>query len=240
MSTNSTLTARDIIYQAMTMLGIYSFGEIMSQEDAVNGLRILNEILGTYSGNGSIVPYNEKITFNLKSGQQNYTFGKTGPTDVNSRKISQLVYVNYFIDDASYPVRILSKNNFYQNYKVDDLKSLPCGCFLQNTTYNSVITFYPVPAENYKCTIVAKFAFDDVELDDRIDEIPPFMRGFLRYSLARELSDMYAVQWTPKQEQQYARLLALMHINSDNDYTYSDYDAINFNSYESVKGGYGF
>lgn len=239
MARNNTITARDIIYKAFYMLGVTDFGEVANGEDTSNALSILNEILESWSGGGVIIPYLNQVNFMLKQGKSEYVLGKTDGADVNSLKIAQLVSINFRYDNTVYPVNILSQNVYYENLRVVNLTSLPFNAFLQNTVYDSRLIFYPIPNKDYECYVRAKFVFDDIELDDRLDEIPPHARQFFRYALARELCDFYSKPWQPKQEQIYNELKARMFSNAELDLTITT-DNLSPNSYYTVKSGYGY
>lgn len=240
MARNNEFTARDIIYQSLSMIGVYSLGEVIDDADAINALNIFNELLESFSGDGGIVPYVESITFNMTAERQEYIFGNIEPYDIKSRKIAQLVTVNYQDDDVIYPVNIISKNVYYKQAIVSNLDSLPYNCFLTDTTYNSILTFYPLPDKAYKCIVRAKFVFNPVELDDRLDEMPPYMRGFFRYALARELTDFYGKQWPQSQEMKYAQALNAMYASAENDLTFSGSDTMTPSSYHLVRSGRGY
>lgn len=219
MARESTITARKIIHAAYRMLGIKKFGETVSGEEAIAALDLFNELLESFSQSGMLIPYLEQITFTMTPNKGVYTISKNTDADIINRQIARLDYASFTIDDVTYPCNILSKNEFYKNLRVTDLASLPYNVLLQKATYHSELIFYPLPDRDYTCTVNAKLAFDDVELDDRLDEIPDVYRRFMRYALARELCEVYGVEWSPKNETIYQELLRTAEASNDLDLT---------------------
>jgi hypothetical protein len=240
MAREGTLTARKIIHNAYLVLGVKKFGEVVSGEEAEIGLDLFNELLESFSQNGLLIPYREEISFTMTPNQGVYTISDTVTADITARPLARLDYVSFQIDDVIYPCNILTSNGFYQNFRVQDLASLPYNVLLQKATYQSELIFYPVPDRAYTCTVRGKFKFADVELDDRLDELPDVYRRFMRYAVARELCEAYGVEWSSKNEAIYQELLRTAESSNDIDLTIGITDSASLAGSARVLSGIDF
>ena len=225
-------TANDLIVRAFYLLGEFSPDAIPSGQDVQDGLYYLNDILDYFSSQGLLIPYIKNVEFTMEVGKGEYTFSNviTNP-DVNSERIVELDYVNIIRDQISYPVRIISRAELFNNARLTDLQSKPGYVILIREELQSKLKFYPVPAFPYECVVRAKYMLDHLELYDQLDEIPPYYYRFLRYALARELKDIYpSSNWSAQQEQMYQEMLR--DIKANNDITMTIYpDNILMNNY---------
>lgn len=80
-----TYTARDIIQDALEMLGVYAAGEIMSDADAQRGLSCLNAMVDSWSNESLTCYANLEQSGTLVPGQQYYTIGP-GAADFNMQR----------------------------------------------------------------------------------------------------------------------------------------------------------
>lgn len=237
MATQDTFTARKLLNKSFRMVGITEPGETIEGDQAIEALQLLNEIL---SSDSATVPYFSNISFTLKAGKSTYTLGRTPEADVNTRKLISLNYAQYKIDTTFYKITALNFSKYYGNYRIGTTGQ-PYFVLLQNNTYVSTLTFYPAPDKDYDIILNAKQLYDDLEMDDRLDEIPSTLYMFLRYALARELVEIYhGITWTPKQEETYQKLLSQALATSDKNYMV-DSDSIGINPYsvQAVLNGYG-
>jgi hypothetical protein len=240
MAREGTLTARKIIHNAYLMLGIKKFGETVSGEEAEIGLSLFNELLESFSQNGLLIPYRETISFTMTPNKGVYTVSEVVAADVNARPIERLDYVSFQSDTVIYPCNILTANGFYENFRVQGLASMPYNVLLQKATYQSELIFYPIPDREYVCTVQGKFKFADVELDDRLDELPDVYRRFMRYGIARELCEAYGVEWSSKNEAIYQELLRTAESSNDIDLTIGITDSASLAGSARVLSGIDF
>lgn len=211
-----SFTARQLLNDAYNLVGIKRRDEVIDGAEANFSLRKLNEILASSQ---LLVPYLSTISFFLTPGKDTYILGNTDGVDINTRKIVSIDYALFKINDQVWKINILGKS-FNSRSRPTNVQTLPYNVLLQNTTYTSVLTFYPIPDKNYQVILSAKQSFDDLELDDRLDEIPTSLYMFFEYALARELVEYHGgVPWSQKLEATYQDLMRKAEAMADIDLT---------------------
>lgn len=104
----------------------------------------------------------------------------------------------------TYPVRIISKAEYYNVVRQNGLVARPGFVFLDKQANNSIITYYPAPAEAYPATIQVKSFLDSLDNQETLGELPPYYYGFLKYALARKFILYYpSGNWPQTAEEEY-------------------------------------
>jgi hypothetical protein len=81
-----TITARDIIQDAVERIGVYAPGETMSAADSARGLTVLNELLNQWAEEYLSVYQLVPTTITLSNGKGAYTIGVSGAPDISQTR----------------------------------------------------------------------------------------------------------------------------------------------------------
>lgn len=197
-------TTNDIIMRSYYLMGELSPDELPTASQISEGLYYLNDLLDFFSSSGIFIPFVTELKFNLVANQDKYTISNNVPADVVADQIVEIDYCNVIRDNISYPVRLISRSELFNNTRLVNIKTRPGLVILNRQELFSEIQFYPTPVFPYECNLRIKSYLDSLELLDVLNEIPRFYYRFLRYALARELSSVFpSSSWTPKLEKEY-------------------------------------
>jgi len=72
-----SVTAQDIIYKALRLLGLLASGEAPTAAEAQDSLSSLNSLIDSYSANPQYYYYTDDEVFSMRSGQSSYAIGNT-------------------------------------------------------------------------------------------------------------------------------------------------------------------
>lgn len=221
-------TTEDIIFSAFFQIGEFRPNEVPSDGQINQGFNLLNDLIGALSMDSLFIPLDSTILFDAVPGFDKYRFttelAPIGPPPIPpepifiaSNRIVKLNYVNTTLVVAGgpgsviYPIRILSKAEFYGFIKVNQIPGPPSFCFLDIQGQESTVQFYPTPNLAYPIEIKCKVGLDYVTRFTDVKALPPFYFRFLRYALARELLSFYpSSNWPPSSEDEYQTMRKLI------------------------------
>jgi hypothetical protein len=222
----STRTTEDLVLSAYHMLGEITPNEVPSMGQIDQGFNIFNDMIGALSMSSIYIPFESKVSFVTQPATDKYIFTNElqpigppplpgDPVFIGSNQIVTLNFVNIQFSGVPgtviYPVRILSKSEFYGITRVKDLPGLPVYCFLDRQRTESTLQFYPTPNLEYPVEVKAKLALDYVTRFTDITALPPFYFKFLRYAIARELLAYYpTANWPAQSESEYLKMEKLI------------------------------
>ena len=222
----SNRSIEDIVLSSFRLLGELRRGEIPDNGQINEAFDVMNNMISAFSMSSLFIPYEKIISFSLVGGSDKYIFTNVpqpigpppapgDPIIVASNQIIDLNFVNLELTgtpgSAVYPVRVISKAEFYGTIRIKQLPSIPIYCFLNVQRLNSTVQFYPVPNIAYPVEIKAKIALDYVTRFTDITALPPFYFKFLIYSLARELRSYYpSSNWPATAENEYLEMKKLI------------------------------
>src|SRR5271157_1968059 len=109
-----SITARDIITQALRKLGIGTPGEVLSADEMNSGLDALNVMLKSWSGRSLLTTAQLQESFALIGGLPTYTIGPS-VVSPNFITVKPITVCSGFIRDQSntdYPVGLISREEY--------------------------------------------------------------------------------------------------------------------------------
>lgn len=207
-------TTEDIILLAYRQTSIISPTEIPSAVQMSDGFNLLNDLISLFNASELYIPYQSIINFDMVAGNNKYIFsnetqpvGPNLPVPIVSNPIIELDFVNLTFGNVIYPVRIISKAEFYNNIRVVGLPGIPVFCFLspQPTMGTStIVEFYPFPVRTFDVQMKCKVALNYLTRFTNVTNLPAFYFRFLRYALARELMSFYpSANWSATDEKEF-------------------------------------
>ena len=204
-----TPTTNDLIIDSLQLIGELGVGELPDAFMLTKGLNLINELLAKFSSDSIYVPFLTTISSTFIVGQQTYSLSDMVSADIVSDRIIDLSFANYVVQSGSpnplvYPLKIISKSEYYNIITIQNLTTRPCFIFLNKQALESFITVYPAPDQPYPFFIQCKVMLDSLDADQSITELPPYYYGFLKYALARKFKAYYpSSNWPQENEQEY-------------------------------------
>lgn len=95
------VTARDLIQGALKMIGIVGQGVTMSGEQAVEGFRVLNDMMDGFKTQRLTAYHTPREVFSLLPNVASYTIGLTG--DINTQRPMWISEAGLILDDTADP-----------------------------------------------------------------------------------------------------------------------------------------
>ena len=103
-----------------------------------------------------------------------------------------------------YPLRIISKEEYYGVIRQNTLATRPAFIFMNKQDLYTEFTVYPAPNESYPYKIQVKSMLNQLGNQDNLGELPPNYYGFLKYALARKFLAYYpSANWPQQNEDEY-------------------------------------
>lgn len=206
----AVVTVNQLIINALYLTGELGVGEPVDNFMLSSGLDFVNELLDKFSSDSIYVPYLTTETFTFVVGQATYSFSNIiiNP-DVDTNRIVDLSFANYVVPTTGstnlvYPLRIISKEEYYNVIRQNNLLTRPAFVFLNRQPQESDITFYPAPDQPYICTLQVKEMLNSLGPTDTLGELPPNYYGFMKYALARKFISIYpSANWPQTNEDEY-------------------------------------
>lgn len=184
-------TARDIIKRALQQNGVLTKGESPSGDEASDGLKALNAMLGTWSNDSLLIFVRQSESFPLVSGQSSYTIGSGG--DFNTTRPMQILTAFTRIGDVDYHMSIIPDTS-YDNITFKSLQSsIPETMFYSAGNPLGTITIYPVPTTGTLHIRSEKELTSFTTLDTDLD-LQPGLEEALVMNLAVRLAPQYGQQ----------------------------------------------
>lgn len=229
----SNRSVEDIVLRSFRMIGEFRRGEVLADGQINEAFDIMNDMLSAFSMSALYIPYETKISFLLTPPVDQYIFTSVpqpigppptpgAPIVIGVNQIIKLNHVNITVGSSpgalDWPLRIISKAEFYEVARIKSSSSVPGYCFLNIQNQESTVQFYPSPNIVYPVEIKAKVALDSLTRFTDITSLPPFYFKFLIFSLARELISYYpSANWTPEAEKEFVEMRKLIQGTPDFD-----------------------
>lgn len=189
-------TALDLITSSMRKAGVLSRAEAPTNAEAVDGLRVLNDVIGTMSNNGLLVWATESESFPLSGGTGSYTIGSSGTFDT-SRPMS--ILRSYIRDSGGVDSAMSSMSvSWFSGITDKDSPGRPRGFFYDNAYPLGTLTFWPVPDQDYTLFLVSQKPITELSALTTELSFPPGWGALLKDALAIRLAPEYGVQ-TPQE-----------------------------------------
>jgi hypothetical protein len=186
-----TITAGDLIRQALLQIGSLAAGEEPTPAEAQDGLARLNQLIDDWSTQRLTMRVVVRATTGIVNGQADYTIGTGG--DFNVPVVPAVDNCALLLNSSSPAVEIpLSPltEMAYQAIAQKNLENtLPTQWYFEATIPRATVTLWPVPTDDtndlviYYPTILAQFT----DLTTGVQLAPAYARA-LRTNLAVELA----------------------------------------------------
>lgn len=186
----STLTVYDIIYNALQVCGVISYGESIDSAINKTALQLLNGIRAEWSGKYINYKRFDQV-FTAPTNQYSVSLGHslTVSGDILERPQSiEQVTVIFGTNNYEIPIKSVEE---YRQLTITNIFSLPSGAYLDNEYPIQNIYLFPGLAVGYKIRVMGRAYLTEYEhsSDTYID--PPELFQCFIYALALKLGPMF-------------------------------------------------
>lgn len=217
-------TVDELIINSLYLLGELGVGETPDGFMLTTGLDLVNEILDKLSSDSIYIPYLTTLTHTFVIGKSTYSIGSIG-ADITGDRVLDLTFANYVVPTTGatnliYPMRIISKAEYYNIVRQNDLLARPGFIFLDKQAIDSFITVYPAPDQPYQFSVQVKSMIDKLTDQETLGELPPNYYGFMKYALARKFLAYYpSGNWPQQNEDEYQDYYTTLRSANETDLT---------------------
>lgn len=181
-------TARDIITRAYQINGVLTKSEVLSGDEASDGLKSLNALLSSWTNDSLLAYARIQENFPLISGQASYTIGSGG--DFDTTRPTQILTAFTRIGTVDYKIDIINDVQFDAINQKDISTSIPNVMFYDGNSPLGTITIYPVPTVG-NLYIRSEKPLTEFATLDTVLELPPGWERALVYNLSIEDASQY-------------------------------------------------
>lgn len=216
-------TSNDVIVNALFLIGELGVGETPDAFMLTTGLDIINELLDKWNSDSIYIPYLSTVQFNFVPGQEVYSISDIVTADITADRVIDLTFANFNVPTTPptqliYPLRIISKAEFYEVVRQSNLTTRPQVIFLNKQATESFVNVYPVPDQPYTCTLQMKLMMNFLGPQDTLGELPPNAYGLLKYAVARKFCGYYpSANWTAPMEAEYQEYMSIWKNTNETD-----------------------
>jgi hypothetical protein len=216
-------TTNDVIVNALFLIGELGVGETPDAFMLTTGLDIINELLDKWNSDSIYIPYLITVDFNFVVGQEIYSISDIVTADINANRVIDLTFANYNVPTTGptqliYPLRIISKAEFYEVTRQSNLTTRPQMIFLNKQATESFVNVYPVPYQPYRCSLQMKLMMNSLGAQSTLGELPPNAYGLLKYAVARKFCGYYpSANWTAPMETEYQEYMQIWKNTNETD-----------------------
>lgn len=184
-------SALDLITSSMRLATILASGETPTADEAIDGLKSLNDILENWSLERLTVWQIDNATLALTPGQASYTVGAGGDLNITRPvRVGATSFVN--VSGADFPIEQWGMAE-YDQVAVKTIGGIPERLVYLNEFPLGRIILYPVPSQ----AMTLNLSFDRVlsfplTLTTQL-AFPPGYEKSLRYTLATNIAPEYGV-----------------------------------------------
>jgi hypothetical protein len=182
----ASIIALDLIKSSMRLINAIAVGETPTADESIDSLRVLNDMLETWSIENLTVFSTQDQTFTFTPNTAVYTIGPAG-TFAGVRPTSiERMFTRY--QGIDYPLEQIDD----KRYSLIELKTQPniIPCFVK---YDpdfplGTLTFWPVPMQATTVTITSNTQFTALTSTAQSLSYPPGYSRAIRYCLAVDLA----------------------------------------------------
>ena len=179
------MTGLELITNAFYLSGIVG-REFETPTDAqvTDGLRIVNFILSEKTKTGELIPYYGDIDFPFVIAQEKYFL----------QDLITLDAFTFNIETVRYNMQAGARHEYFGDFRVDNVKSLPSEYYLERTKGGMNVYVYPIPSGTFLGKIKGRFSLQSIALFDDINvQLEEFYISYLQYKLAERLCRFYTL-----------------------------------------------
>lgn len=208
-------TTRDLLIDALELVGAIATGETPAAADHNKALRVFNQMLGVWGNHSLLIGRVTTESFNLVPGQSSYTIG-TG-ANFNTSRPTQILKANLKTNGLETPLEIINYQYWASISTKSIESSLPCKLYYEPASPNGIINLYPVPNTAHQLVLMTLKPFSKIEnatVDNELN-YPPGYEEAIVYNLAIRLAPAFGKPLLPEvKEIAYNSLNSIKKLNA--------------------------
>lgn len=191
----ATITAQNIIYKSLRMLGVIASGEAPTAAEAQDSLYSLNSLIDSFASNPQYYYYTQDELFSLTAATASYTIGTGGV--FNTTRPIRIVGAYITVSGVDTSLGLITEQ-FYNNISAKTTAGAPTSILYRPSSPLGTIIVYPVPASTTAVhlrtekTLIAYTSLTDTQT------LPPGYQRLLELSLACDLAPEYGSRAAPE------------------------------------------
>lgn len=197
-----TFTGRDLVTQAMKLIGALGQAETPAAADAADALTMANGFIDGLATQRLALPASDRTVFSFITNQSTYSVGPTG--DWTMTRPASIDYVNVLGLTATPTFEMNCTALDDQSYAAVVQKSLtapfPVQYYWNATTPNGTIFFWPTPTDavNYQAVLYTPTQLTTFATLDTSATLAPGYYRMLLYNVASECFALFARPEVPR------------------------------------------
>ena len=225
-------TTNELVVNSLYLIGELGIAELPDAYMLSTGLDLINEVLDMLAADSIYIPFLTSLFGTFTPGQHTYVVSDMAPAgitvDIVADRFVDLSFANYEVPVGSspnqtrliYPLRIISKEEYYGVIRQNTLMTRPGFIFMNKQDLYTEFTVYPAPDQPYPFRIQVKSMLNMLGNQDTLGELPPNYYGFLKYALGRRWLAYYpSANWPQQSEDIYQDYYATFKSANETDMT---------------------
>lgn len=196
----SYVTAREVIYSALKLIGVLSAGESPTGDEIRDSLDRLNDLIEQWQIDRLMIYQITRSTFDLVADQQDYTLGDGGDFDIaRPAFLADVKLVSGTGETAmELPLELYTRQRWLDITMRAMTATYPQGVWFNPNYPLAELWFWPIPSDSTLdvALYLPSTMPGPVGLDSSMS-LPPGYRKALRYQLAIELAPEFGRPVTP-------------------------------------------
>lgn len=179
----------DIIKAARRKLNIDAVGDTLNDEDAQEGLGVLNDVVSDWNSQGLFLYATKEISTTLTAGKNPHTIYADVAADINDVRPTQIKYALIRSSGVDYPLEIMTEREYFGITSKATESDIPTHIMYRPEYPAGKIYLYPAPlsAANLVMTVNMKISAFSTINDDV--SLPEGYETALKYGLAIMIGD---------------------------------------------------
>jgi hypothetical protein len=194
----TVVTAQQMIYKSLRLLGVLTSGETPTAAEAQDSLYTLNSLIDSFSSNPEYYFYTADETISLTNGTGSYTIGTDGVPSLNTTRPIRVV--GAFVrntNNTDFPLGLVTEQ-YWNNILDKTTPGVPEKLLYRPETPNGRIFLYPVPTANLTLHLRLEKMIAPFASLVSTQDLPPGYQRLLELSLAVDQSAEYGTRVTPE------------------------------------------
>lgn len=201
-------SVKDFVTDSIQLVSANSPTVTVQGGDTTYAVKLLNQLIRSYSGTGLLTTIADQVDFILPIGVEYVVFcdpdypslqlvppvppptppNPFTPVVVTSGRLSNLQNAWLTLENLTYPLQQVDRNVFLASYKFDPQQGLPRFVIITNNVNYTTMRVYPSASQQYYLSVYAKFQLPNLSINGDMSGTPGYWHRFLKFALAKDFA----------------------------------------------------
>lgn len=200
-SQNSTVvvtSAKELIQEALGLIGVYPMGEEIDAAELKDCLRSLNFMLDAWNTEILNINARNREVFNITGGTQAYTIGEGG--DFDTKRPPKLIEKQVYLKDGEleWPLECLTVEQWADIFIKVTNPARPTGFYYDQAFPLGTINLWMIPDKNYQLVLYTWNQLTQISSPSQLFSMPAGYTEAIAYNLAIRLAPKYQKSTPPE------------------------------------------